>query len=206
MIRLTGGEWNRRQLTAPPGRKTRPTTARVRQSVMAKLTSHLPGARILDVFAGSGAMSFEALSRGATYALLFERDRHASRLIEENARRLALDANRLKVRTGDALRLLRESAAAPFDILYLDPPYGYEHWQETLGLLVEYAWLVPGGLTLAERRRRDPAPTAEGWQESQAWIYGDTVVSVLECAATSPIMAMPFLLGEADSDEHNSPC
>lgn len=188
MTRLTGGVWNRHTIEVPPGSHTRPTMARVRQSVMARLLPRLGGARVLDVFAGSGVMGFEALSRGAACVRACERDASAARLIAENARHLNLSPAQYLVTPGDALRLLRHPPDAPFDLIYLDPPYGYDRWASVLALIAAHGWLAHDGWLLAEHRRSDALPLAPPWQVHAVWMYGDTRVSVLETAPASPII------------------
>ena len=123
-MRIVAGSRKGHRIDAPAGAGTRPTSDRAREAVFSIL-GDVEGARVLDLFAGSGAMGLEALSRGAAAADFVERDRRAARVLSENVERLGF-AERATVRRGDALAVLRESAAAGrrYDLVFADPPYG----------------------------------------------------------------------------------
>jgi 16S rRNA (guanine966-N2)-methyltransferase len=122
-MRVIAGSRKGHKLSAPPGRDTRPTSDRVRENVF-NLVGPLDGARVLDLFAGSGALGIEALSRGAARAVFVERDPEALRTIERNLDRLRLTGAR--VVRGDVLRTIAEeaTAGAKYDLVLVDPPYG----------------------------------------------------------------------------------
>ena len=122
--RVIGGRARGRRLVAP-GPGTRPLADRLKQALFAILDPDLPGAAVLDLFAGSGAGGIEALSRGAARAVFVERDAGAARTIEENLRRCELAGPAAVVRRADALTYLASSAAldGPFDVVIVDPPY-----------------------------------------------------------------------------------
>jgi 16S rRNA (guanine966-N2)-methyltransferase len=122
-VRIIAGQWRGRTITAPPGERTRPTTDRVREAWMSRLQHDLPGARVLDLFAGSGALGLEALSRGAAHATFVEKSAGALRTLESNIRALHAGPETTVVRA-DALRYAEGLAAASFDIALADPPYG----------------------------------------------------------------------------------
>lgn len=126
-MRIIAGEYRGRRLEAPKGQGTRPTTDRVRESLMSAIHSArggFEGARVLDAFAGSGALALEALSRGAATAVLCERDREAVSVIERNLRAVGLGRDEARLSRGDVLkRPPAPLAGHPFDLVFLDPPY-----------------------------------------------------------------------------------
>ena len=137
-MRIIAGEFRGRKLDAPRGDGTRPTTDRVRESLMSALVSlrdGLDGAVVLDAFAGSGALSLEALSRGADTAVLCERDRDAAAVIERNITALRLGHDRARLVRGDVLKRGAAAPGRPFDLVFLDPPYARPIRAEVLGLL-----------------------------------------------------------------------
>ncbi|HYJ80605.1 MAG TPA: 16S rRNA (guanine(966)-N(2))-methyltransferase RsmD [Longimicrobiaceae bacterium] len=122
-MRIVGGEWGGRRIQAPPGRGTRPTTDRVREAWMSVVAPELPGAAVLDLFAGSGALGLEALSRGAARATFIENDARALAVLRANL--AALDAaERAAVFRVDALRYAQSLDGMAFDVAFADPPYG----------------------------------------------------------------------------------
>ncbi len=168
-MRVVAGELGGRRLVAPAGTSTRPTTDRVREAIFNSLGSAglLDGALVADLFAGSGAIGIEALSRGAERCVFVERDRTALRALDENLD--ALDLNdRTKVLASDAL-----SAAAGLDadIVFADPPYDFDSWDELLGR-------VSADLVVAESGRAVEPPA--GWEVIREKKYGRTRVTFLE--------------------------
>jgi 16S rRNA (guanine966-N2)-methyltransferase len=137
MLRITGGKFRGRVIHAPQSNKTRPSQSRLRQALFNSLQLYIPDARVLDLFAGSGALGFEALSRGATHVTFVESNRPAIKIIEKNIETLAVR---------DEVKILSESVDAsfshlkkfgPFDVVLADPPYE-EGWE--LRLLNEVPW------------------------------------------------------------------
>lgn len=122
-MRIIAGVFGGRTIAAPPGEKTRPTTDRVREAWMSRLQHDIPGARVLDLFAGSGALGLETLSRGAEHVTFVEKGTAALRTLESNIRTLgaAADCTVLKL---DAVRYVESLQPAAFDIALADPPYG----------------------------------------------------------------------------------
>lgn len=149
-MRIIAGRHRGRRLRAPPGLATRPTHDRAREALFSILTHGEPplaGARFLDLFAGSGAVGLEAASRGAAAVMLVERDPDA--LATATANRDALGEQRtVAVMRGDASRLGR--AAQPFDIAFLDPPYGSGLHGPALEALLAGGWLAPGARVVCE--------------------------------------------------------
>ena len=140
-MRIIGGRWKGRRLAVPPVPGLRPTPDRVRETLFNWLAPALPGARCLDLFAGSGALGLEALSRGAAEAVLVERHPAALRCLREAVDRLGA---RAEVVAADARTFLRR-CREPFDLVFLDPPYGSRLLAPCLHLLAEGGWLRPGG-------------------------------------------------------------
>jgi len=143
----------------------RPTPDRVRETLFNWLAPVLPGARCLDLFAGSGALGFEALSRGAAQAVLVERDPQALAALGRNAGALAAEGARIV--SADAVEYLRRTAE-PFDIVFLDPPFalaeGGDLIEPCLTLLHERGWLNRAGRVYLETRRKTPPDLPAGWQ------------------------------------------
>ncbi|MDQ3556206.1 MAG: 16S rRNA (guanine(966)-N(2))-methyltransferase RsmD, partial [Gemmatimonadota bacterium] len=121
-MRIVAGRWGGRRIGAPPGRATRPTTDRVREAWMSAVAGDLPGARVADLFAGSGALGLEALSRGAAHAVFVERAAPALRTLHANVATLEA-GDRATVVRGDVLRFL-DDVDPEWDLAFADPPYG----------------------------------------------------------------------------------
>ncbi len=179
-MRIVAGELKSREIVAPSGDKTRPTSDRVREAIFSYLFSRRgewEGAAVLDLYAGSGALAFEALSRGAARASLVEIDRRAQRAIEDNI---------LAFRLGGRARLLRASAeSAPqmltgqkFDVVFADPPYAALATASRAVAGVAMQLLAPEGLLVLELSSKDEAPSFEPiCVLDDAREYGDTQVA-----------------------------
>ena len=183
-MRVSGGELRGRTLRAPRGRATRPTSERARQGLFDWLGPRIAGARVLDLFAGSGALGIEALSRGAACAVFVERDREALRSLRRNVADLGVAAHArvLGVRVERALVLLRREGAC-FDLLLADPPYGGPDgpWLAQAGELVDI--LAPGGVLVIERGGREAAGKAgSGLALRESREYGETAFDRYEVA------------------------
>lgn len=167
-MRVVAGELGGRRLVTPDGVDTRPTSERVREAIFNSLFSlgAIEGARVLDLFAGSGALGIEALSRGADHATFVEQDRAALEALRENITTLEL-GSQSSVIAGDGLRHL--SAAADYDLVLLDPPYGFDGWSELLGAFVSATVVIESD------REVDPP---EGWVVHRVKRYGGTVVTL----------------------------
>ena len=133
-VRIIGGRWRGTRLPVPDRPGLRPTSDRVRETLFNWLQPQLPGARVLDLFAGSGALGLEALSRGAASAQLVEADAQLASGLEDMGRHLDAGA-RLDVHAGDALAWLRGAPASVFDIAFVDPPFDAGLWDAVLALL-----------------------------------------------------------------------
>jgi 16S rRNA (guanine966-N2)-methyltransferase len=158
---------------AVPGRGTRPTADRVREALFSAVESavDLDGARVLDLYAGSGALGLEALSRGAAAALFVESNPTAAAVLADNVRAVGLGGT---VRRAKVATVLAETPDAPYDLVLADPPYA-DPIDATLRALVAGSWVAPGGLVIVERDARGGPPD---WPEPLAAMrvrrYGDT--------------------------------
>lgn len=164
MGRILGGRGRGRRLAAPAGEATRPTGARVRQTLFDVLAPRLAGCRFLDLCAGSGAVGLEALSRGAERVVLVERARPALAAIRRNLEALGAGAARVEVRPRDARAALAALAAAGevFDVAFLDPPYDSDLYEPLLGALGEGELLSYDALAVAEHFHKRPLPETIG--------------------------------------------
>ncbi|MGW0806937.1 16S rRNA (guanine(966)-N(2))-methyltransferase RsmD [Nonomuraea sp. NPDC002799] len=179
MTRIIAGSAGGRRLAVPPGRGTRPTSDRAREGIFLTLDSlyGLHGARFLDLYAGSGAIGLEALSRGAAEAALVESDPKAVRTIKANVQALALEGARV---VADKVgRVLAVAPEEPYDIVFADPPYAVSDSEVlgTLELLRDNGWLVDGGVVAFERETRGNALRwPEGYVEERVRRYGEASV------------------------------
>lgn len=153
-MRIIAGEWRGRPLDAPPGAATRPTADRVRETLFSMLVSRLGSFEelaVADLFAGSGALGLEALSRGAARATFVERDSAAVGAIRSNAERLGA-TTRAQILGGSALALPR---GGPFDLILADPPYAPGSGSAAVAAVAAADWLAPGGWMSVETQRGD---------------------------------------------------
>ena len=162
-LRIIGGDWRSRKLRFPATGGVRPSPARTRETLFNWLAMHLPGARCLDLFAGSGALGLEALSRGAAHATLVDHTQPLARALQENLR--LLDCTDGQVLCQDVHRFLASRQMEPFDIIFMDPPFR-QGWLETLLPLIEQQqWLKPGGWVYVEHESELVGLAAPpGWQ------------------------------------------
>ena len=160
-LRIIGGDWRGRKLEFPASlQQLRPTPGRIRETLFNWLVYDIKGARCLDLYAGSGALGVEALSRGASDVVFVESDLKSSRLLEANLNRLGSDA---KVYTMDARRFLRQ-IDREWDIVFLDPPYRHGMLQQILRLLHDNKRLAKDALIYIESERElDDLKLPEGW-------------------------------------------
>ncbi len=179
-MRITGGSFRGRRLKGPRGRSLRPTSDMVRKAIFDVLGPEgAKGRRVLDLFAGSGALGFEALSRGAQEVVFVEKDKGAADLIKQNIQALdVLERTRVfNLEAKKAIRVLAERGWS-FDLILLDPPYKEEKSSEVvLREIIDRGILVPGGVLVLEHSAlRAPSPP-EGLNPVRVKRYGDTAVS-----------------------------
>lgn len=174
-MRIVGGELRGRPLAAPRSGATRPTTDRTRQALFNilehRFAGRLAGARALDLFAGTGALGLEALSRGAAFALFVEEAAPARALIRTNVETLALQG-RSKIFRRDATRLGDAAPMAPFDLVFADPPYGKGLGERAVAAALAGGWLAPGALVVVEEDRRTPFDPPPGLTLVETRSYG----------------------------------
>lgn len=177
MTRIIAGSARGRRLSVPEGDVTRPTSDRVREALFSTVRSmtDLDGIAVLDLYAGSGGLGLEALSRGASRATFVERDRRALRCLRANIATTGVEAAR--VLAGDVLRVLSTAAPAPHDVVLLDPPYGLDPASlvDALRRAVERGWVADEAIVVCERPTRAPEPAwPRGLERVARRPYGET--------------------------------
>ena len=190
-MRIVAGSLKGRSIVAPEGQGTRPTSDRARQAIFnvlehAAWSEPLDGMRVIDLYAGSGALGFEALSRGAAFALFVETDDEARGAIRENADVYGL-MGRTRVHRRSAVDLGPRPGpiAEAFDLAFLDPPYGKGLGEQTLAKLLEGLWLKPGALVVFERGSDEPEIDTPGYERLDARDYGAARVLFLRVLPTA---------------------
>ena len=185
-MRIVGGNFRGRNMVTPEGQTTRPTSDRAREAIFnilnhAEWAPNLSGARVLDVFAGSGALGFEALSRGAAFCLFVETDDAARGAIRDNIETFGLfGVTRVHRRDATQLGLRPGSAGEAFDLVFLDPPYHKGLGERTLDCLIEGNWLAENA-TIVFERGVDEGDFATGvWEIVNTKIYGAAQVLFLK--------------------------
>ncbi len=180
MTRIIAGTVGGRTLRTPAGRGTRPTSDRVREALFSALEARgaVAGARVLDLYAGSGALGLEALSRGAEDAIFVESDQRALRTVRANIAQLGFD-DRTQVIAMSVLPAVARVGPHPVDLVLVDPPYDLAEADlgDVLGALTDESWLAPGGLVVVERSSRSPAPAwSVEYEVEKPRRYGETTV------------------------------
>jgi 16S rRNA (guanine966-N2)-methyltransferase len=178
-LRIIGGNHRGRRLRFIPGRGLRPTPDRVRETLFNWLQADIHGARCLDLFAGSGALGLEALSRGAAHLVAVEHNRAAAQRLRDNISLLNEQAA-AEVVHGDALRLLRTPPDTPFDIVFLDPPFADELLPEACRRLEQNHWLSDAAIVYLEHEAKQPWPALpETWIVSREGVAGQSAQRLL---------------------------
>lgn len=161
-MRVVGGRYRGRSIKTCEGPGYRPATMKVRESVFSMLAARgadFAHARVLDVFAGSGSLGIECLSRGAPLAWFIEKSARAAGLIRANLADLGVEKDRAKVVAKDVFVLLSKPPQAPFDIVFMDPPYGRDLLLPAMEKALATGWIAPGAFVLAEVEAAIAAPT-----------------------------------------------
>lgn len=192
MTRIIAGAAGGRRLAAPAGRTTRPTSDRAREGLFAAVLSMLgtlDGSRVLDLYAGSGAVGLEALSRGADAVLLVESDPGAAEIIRRNIAAVGLPGARLA--RDRVERLLRRGPEPGWqaDLVFADPPYaaGPDEIAATLAALAGHGWLAPGAAVIVERDARSAPPHwPAGFTQDRSRRYGETVLWYGRASGNTP--------------------
>ena len=161
-LRIVGGRLRGSKLAVVDIDGLRPTPDRVRETLFNWLMPFIDGARCLDLYAGTGALGVEALSRCAAQVDFFERDVRLAQALRENLARLKQEATR--VRHADALAALGETAIQPYDIVFVDPPFALDLWNESARLLETHAWLAPHALIYIESPVEQALNLPPAWQ------------------------------------------
>ncbi|HLX94809.1 MAG TPA: RsmD family RNA methyltransferase [Verrucomicrobiae bacterium] len=197
-MRITGGNAARRILKVPKGFDVRPTPDLVKQAVFNSLGARVVGARVLELFAGTGALSLDCLSRGAVSALCLEKSHRHAEFIRANARSANFDAA-LEVRIQDVFPAVHQLAEGgrQFDLILADPPYGEKNVghrstsvaQQLLDDANLPKLLAPGGRFILGHARRDTLSLARPWHEVKALKHGDSVMRFLELEGSVPSLS-----------------
>ena len=181
-MRIVAGRFGGRPLRGPTSDAIRPTSDRLRESLFNILEHGLddpiPGARVIDVFAGTGAVALEALSRGATFALMVEDGAEARALIRDNIETLGVGGE-TRIFRRDARKLGAAPAGDPFDLAFLDPPYGKGLAELALVALRDGGWVKPGGLFIVEEAASTVFHPPSGFDRLEQRTFGDTTVYFL---------------------------
>ena len=176
-MRVVGGRLKGRSIAAPTSRDIRPTADRLRESVFNILVhaydDPIDGARVLDLFAGTGALGIEAVSRGAAFALFVDNGAEARALLRNNVESLALGGVS-KVYRRDATDLGPAHPMQPFSLAFLDPPYGKGLAEKALASLRDGGWLMPGALVVVEEAKVAGFSAPDGFEELERRAYDDT--------------------------------
>lgn len=193
-MRIVGGTLSGRRFRGPPAEGTRPTSERVREALASALDARdrLRGARVLDLYAGTGALAFEALSRGATSAVLVEREPKVARILRESAAELGLTA-RVRVEVLDlhgalepTLARIARQADPPFDLIFADPPYvDVDRVPPLFRGLITTGLVAADALFVLEHARKTPPQELRSLAPVAAYEYGDTAVALLEADVPS---------------------
>ena len=194
-MRITGGQAARRILKVPRGLSVRPTPDLVKQAVFNSLGSRVAGARVLELFAGTGALSFECLSRGAASAMCVEKSARHAELLRQNSQSAGFPAEHLQVRVQDVFTAVSQLAEAgpQFHLILADPPYGEKNIgrrstsfaQRLLDDARLPHLLLPGGLLVLGHTKRDTLSVPPFWKETKTLKHGDSVMRFFSVEASS---------------------
>lgn len=179
-MRVIAGSRRGMKLAEFEGNSVRPTTDRIKENIFNILTPYVPEARVLDLFAGSGALAIEALSRGACSAVLCDSARSSIALIQKNVSKADF-IERVEVLQTEALAFLR-GCRDTFDLIFLDPPYNTGLLQRSLELIAERNLLAKGGIVLAERDHTESCEEVEGLVLLREKRYGRTIICLYQAA------------------------
>ena len=174
-MRLAGGNRARTTIVAPKGKKTRPTGAKVREAMFGILAQRVEGARVLDLFAGSGALGLEAMSRGAASVVFVDDDANAVMTIRRNAVRVVPDSERWRIMPMQAMRALR-ALRGTFDIVLVDPPYDRGAGDE-LRLMMQKSLLHSDGIAVIEHTSQSAPALPDSLEVVKKAKYGDTALT-----------------------------
>jgi 16S rRNA (guanine966-N2)-methyltransferase len=177
-VRIIAGEFKGRRLKAPSWTNLRPTSDKLRETLFNILARRVPGARVLDGFAGTGAIGLESLSRGAAHVVFIEMDRRAAALIDENATLCGARDRCAIIRDTAERALAKPLPGDPFDLIVLDPPYDFEPLAATVSAAA--AHLATGGLLVLEHAKRRAVPEAASVRATRTVLSGDSALTFFE--------------------------
>jgi 16S rRNA (guanine966-N2)-methyltransferase len=193
-VRITGGTLRGRNLVTPPDARVRPTSDKVRQAIFNILAHNdfgiafsLEGAKVCDLFAGTGALGIEALSHGAAFALLVDDSAESRALIRTNVESLGLTGvTKIWRRDATDLGPMAAGSGGPFDLAFLDPPYRKNLVAPALASLRDGGWLSPSALVVVETSEDETVTPPDGFSMQIARVYGDTRVWILAVSGARP--------------------
>jgi len=162
-MRIIGGEFRGRKIAFPEKKDVRPTKDRIREAIFNVIAEKVPGAKVLDIFAGSGAYGLEALSRGAESAVFVDNDEDCCDIINKNIKSLSLKED-CSIKRYDVFGIIEEisSKKHKFDLIFADPPYNIGLAKKTLIMINQYDILSPSGLLIIEHSRHESLPESDG--------------------------------------------
>jgi len=188
-MRIVGGRLRGRVLQAPASRAIRPTSERLRESIFDILAHRHPdlleGARVVDLFAGSGALGLEALSRGARFVLFVDQSAEARALLRANVEALGL-GGLTQIRRADGSRLGQAPSGPPFTLAFLDPPYGQGLAAPALAALAAGGWLAADALCVVEEAAKAEIAAPQGFAVEDERAYGDARIAFLRFNRAAP--------------------
>src|SRR5580698_5987628 len=189
-MRIVGGRLKGRTLLTPSSRAMRPTSERLRESIFDILEHRFPGqiegVRVVDLFAGTGALAIEAVSRGARFALFVDNGAEARAILRANVEALALGGV-TRIWRADVVKLGSAPAGGPFALAFVDPPYGQGLAYPALASLVEGGWLEPNALCVVEEAAKAEIAAPAGLALIDERVYGDTKILIFQTGAATPI-------------------
>ena len=189
-MRIVGGRLKGRALLAPPSRAIRPTSERLRELIFDilehRFPGHIEGTRVVDLFAGTGALALEALSRGARFALFVDDGAEARAILRANVEALALGGV-TRIWRADATKLGSAPAGGPFALAFLDPPYGLALAGPALASLVDGGWLEPNALCVVEEASKAEIAAPDGLALIDERTYGGTKIAIFQASAATTI-------------------
>lgn len=180
-MRIIAGKYGTRKLATPKSDDIRPTSDKIRGAIFNSLTSRIDfeGARVLDLFSGTGALGLEALSRGAAFVQFFDNNRDSYALTKFNAETLATWWD-FKITLGDSSKLKENSDKDAYDLFFCDPPYNKDLIKPTLGALVSGKWLAKGAIGVLETEKNWNGEMPKGFEVLSEKEYGDTKITFVE--------------------------
>ena len=184
-MRIIAGKWRGRRLSAPKGKRTRPTSDRTREALFSILGDFVHGATVLDLFGGTGSLGLESLSRGAAHATFVEKDRTAATVLSENVQLAPSETYRILTLPAQKALQLLEREAISLNLVFLDPPYHQNLLQPSFTTLLESGMVKTNGIVVCEHFSKDNPPTPSGpWCLTETRTFGEASISFFEVPDT----------------------